>query len=380
MNSLKFLLEDVDSFGDPKDLLQQFEQALKDFSIFRTNPPRPVDYVIQVRYGYPKFYKSGSTLFFSILRRYSLEPKLRKKIEACARFYSKSRVNHPKRGEEQQVYEKFLELYKEQFDLAKEAIETGKIKGSEDDTEIHSLQAGPFTVVNTGGFSEEVMNEVVSAVEKANSAIQSKGLSQVCYGDVLVSNTLYKGNSTLAFYMYGKDELFVRANLKKLKDRVDTVQTIIHELGHRFENKFLKDKNKMNAMYRKLSNQESQEEQDLLKDESLRPVPGDELKQLKNGEMISYVVTKVGYDKVHLQMKDEPRVTAKISLLGWISLPSSLKTGASADAGAKIPTHSVFVTNYAKTNPSECFAEMFAFYCLGKLPADQVAMMEDVLA
>lgn len=364
----------MDSFGDPKDLLAQFEQALRDFAVFRTNPPRPVDYVIQVRYGYPKFYKSGQPLFFSILRRYSLEPKLRKKIEACAKFYSKSRVNNPKRGEEQQVYEKFLELYKEQFELAKTAIETGKTKGSEDDTEVHSLSAGPFTVINTGGFSEEIMTEVAAAVEKANAAIQSKGLSQVCYGDVLVSNTLYKGNSTLAFYMYGKDELFVRANLKKLKDKVDTVATIIHELGHRFENKFLKDKNKMSAMYRKLANQEQKEEQDLLKDESLRPQPGDELKQQAG----TYVVTKVGYDKVHLQMKDQPNLTGTISLLGWISAPPSLKTGSSAVPVPK--QHSVFVTNYAKTNSSECFAEMFAYYCLGKLPTDQVEMFEAVIA
>ena len=375
MSSLRFLLEDVDSFGDPKDFLAQFEQALKDFSVFRTNPPRPVDYVIQVRYGYPKFYKCGQPLFFSILRRYSLDPKLRKKIEACARFYSKSRVNNPKRGEEQQVYEKFLELYKEQFELAKTAIETGKTKGSEDDTEVHSLPAGPFTVVNTGGFSEEIMTEVVAAVEKANAAIQSKELSQVCYGDVLVSNTLYKGNSTLAFYMYSKDELFVRANLKKLKESVDTVRTVIHELGHRYENKFLKDKNKMNAMYRNLANQEAKADEELLKDESLRPAPGDELKQAAG----TYVVTKVGYDKVHLQMKDQPNLKGTISLLGWISAPAALKTGASASATAKIPTHSVFVTNYAKTNPSECFAEMFAFYCLGKLPADQVEMFEEVL-
>lgn len=373
LTSLRFLLEDVDSFGDPKDLLAQFEQAIKDFSVFRTNPPRTVDYMIQIKYGYPKFYKSGSVLFFAILRQYSLDPKLRKKIEACARFYSKSRVNTPKRGEEQQVYERFLELYKEQYELAKTAIESGKTKGSEDDSEVHSLPAGSFTVVNTGGFPEEVMQEIVSLVQKASVAIESKGLSQVCYGDVLVSNTLYKGNNTLAFYMYNKDEMFIRANLKKLKDKVDSVHTIIHELGHRFENKFLKDKKKMNEIYRKLREQEYKEEAELLKDESLRPVPGDELKQAAG----TYVVTKVGYDKVHLQMKDEPKVTGTISLLGWISAPSSLKTGASAST--YLPTHSVFVTNYAKTDPSECFAEMFAFYCLGKLPADQIEMFEGIL-
>jgi len=375
MISLKVLLEDIDSFEDPKELIKQFEQALNKFSVFRRNPPSSVDYIVQIRYGYSDFYKSGSVLFLSILRRYSLEPKLRKKIEACSRFYSKSRVNNPKKGEEKEVYEKSLELYREQLELAKQAIETGKIKGSEEDSEVHSLPAGPFTVVNTGGFSEEIMKEVASAVEKANTAIQSKGLSQVCYGDVLVSNTLYKGNTTLAFYMYGNDELFVRANLKKLKDKVDTVATIIHELGHRFENKFMKDKKKMNEMYRKLMHQESQEEEELLKNKSLWPQPGDELKQQSG----TYVVTKVGYDKVYLKMKDESNLTGTISLLGWISAPPALKTGASASVSVPKP-NSVFVTSYAKTNPSECFAEMFAFYCLGKLPADQVEMFEVVIA
>lgn len=268
----------ADTIGDPHDLLRQFEATLTKFSDLEpllgpmlaaqeasekgsASPEQNqlitqhrFDFLFKVKTGYTKFFNSGHNLFLALIQQYELPPKTRKGVEAAAKFYSKSRVQMPKRGKEAETYGKYLEIYREQFVLAKTAITQSQPRGVGEDTGAKSKKAGPFTIVNTGGFDEETMDEAAKVTATAAELLHRKGLGKVCYGEVLLSNTLSK-STVLAFYLVKNDEMFVRANLKGKQH--DAVATIIHELGHRLQFKFLPSKQRdINHLYYVIANKE----------------------------------------------------------------------------------------------------------------------------
>jgi hypothetical protein len=320
----------------------------------------------RVTQGWPLVHGPGSRLFLAIIQTYTLPPALRKKIEIASRAYMKSmrpRFKVKSFGPERYleyitVYEKVMAVWWDHLAAAKEAIAKGKEHSAEGEGAT-KLNVGPFVVVNTGGFSDAHMAGVVEVVKKATTFIQHAGLGEVCYGDIQVTNTVHKG-TVWAFYMPSKDELFVRANLKS---SIDVVHNVIHELGHRYDHKFLKDKSALDRLYRAASSEDDDDVYENLK----FPAIGDTITD--KGE--TYVVT--GNDlsklKVHLKLVDSP-LTAKVHVSGfWAMKGEPLK---------KVPGRG-FVTPYAKKSPSENFAEMFAFYCMGRLtPAQTTAFKEAV--
>ncbi len=401
----------ADSIGDPSALIREFEVVLNNMASFEANLPRarvvenilkeaqriailPIqsrppstpegdnavrnagrEYAVHkstfasaVKYSYPRFQRSGYALFFSLLQQYDLPPKIRKGVEAAAKYYSKSRINvNPKPWEVLDLFEKYMSLYREQFELATMALTQSKhrVEG-EEGSSAKLIKAGPFTIVNTGGFDEKVVQTVSEVVEKAASLLQRKGLGKVCYGDILITNTLLK-STVLAFYMSDKDELFVRANLRKGHD---VVRLVIHELGHRLHHKFLKSKDRdLQMLYYNLGRSEQDRVQDLINNPESHPKPGETMQS--KGK--TYEVVRTVYDKVHLVRQDDPKQIAAISLLSWIQIKSGLKTG------LDLTPDSAFITGYAKTSYKENFAEMVAFYCLDQLPEAQVKMLEALL-
>jgi hypothetical protein len=66
-------------------------------------------------------------------------------------------------------------------------------------------------------------------------------------------------------------------------------------------------------------------------------------------------------------------VEAHISLEGWLK-----KTGKPREIES--PDYKGYVTDYAKESSGENFAEMFAFYCMKRLPATQKELFEDFIA
>jgi hypothetical protein len=133
---------------------------------------------------------------------------------------------------------------------------------------------GSFMVFNTGGFNEKVMEEVIKVVSKSETLLRRKGLGRVCYGDVYITNTVYKSTRVLAFYMRGDDRMYIRANLKgKLGP---AIQSVVHELGHRLQYRFLQSKKRdIDALYRSLGDKQSGALHDLLMDRSRWPKAGD---------------------------------------------------------------------------------------------------------
>lgn len=382
----------ADAIGDPATLLRQFEAAVVKFAdlepiLQRTKEAKKVveegashphyqeaseflgshryDFLFRVTNGYAALHRAGGhDLFLSLLQQLDLPPKVRKAVEAAAKFYSKSRVQKPPRGQEAEVYEKHLAVYRDQLELAKTAISQNKPRGQGGtDTGSKAKQAGPFTLINTGGFDDGTMEEAAKIVEKAADLLARKGLSKVCYGEVLLSNTLHR-STVLAFYLVEKDEMFIRANLKGKQH--DAVQTTLHELAHRLHFKFLKSQDgAIRMMHFNISRKERERLRNFVSDPTLRPKSGDTM--TTKGKV--YEVTRVVYDKVYLVRQDDPKTQATIPLAGWIR-----------NKGLDTSQHVTgFVTPYAAKNHEENFAEMVAFYCLDKLPDDQVEMLKAVL-
>jgi hypothetical protein len=333
-------------------------------------------------------------LFLSIIQQYDLPPAIRKMIEAGSKFFAKSRVQAPDKSVAIDSYEKMLKTFRSFSLAAHEAIAHGKPRagGADGDLAPEKIRAGPFTLINTGGFPKSTIAECAKVVEVAAHLLQSHGLGMVCYGDVLISNTLAKGN-WLAFYVVGNDEMFVRANLKGKESAA--IHTVTHELGHRLMYKFLKSKHReIEGIYNQISRKSSRATTDFLlqvwKDPALKPKVGDTL--VSKGK--EYTVT--GFDVSsrggiivkleasvvpvgHVLTEEEKRQIqtlglvqrAKIDLESYAALKGILP---------KDRSHTGFVTGYAGKNASENFAEMVGFYCADKLPEDQVEMLKSVLA
>lgn len=181
---------------------------------------------------------AGKTLALAILQQLTLPTTLRKAVESSAKWWGKA-VRGPRgesRAEKQrlgvQLYLEHLTIFRKYEKLYEDAIASGKQHSAEGEGATR-LPAGPFTVVNTGGFDQDIMAECVKVVHKAAVAMQGIGLGKVLYGDVLISGKVM-GKKDAAFYDPRQDEMFVRPNATDAAVRV-----ICHELTHRLVAKFL---------------------------------------------------------------------------------------------------------------------------------------------
>jgi hypothetical protein len=320
----------------------------------------------------------GHKLFLSILQTLALPPALRKKVEIASRVYIKKWVKprvKNKYGFERaleyfDIYEKFIGGVHDHLDLAKKAIAQGKAH-AEEGPQATKVRVGDFVLVNTGGFNEKVMGDVAEVMKKAQSLAKSSGFGSVCYGEVQVTNTISKGN-VLAFYLIANDELFVRANVKS---EIDSVRTVLHELGHRYEKKFLAGKDReIQKLYYLLSGQERDLDK---KKQEARPKPG-EIWAPPNSKyeyQVLYTQVTMRGTQVHLQRVDNPKAIAQVSLEGYLQGKGDFQHRNFDDQ----PDYKGFVTDYAKKGgPSENFAEMFSFYCMGRLPVLQSVPFEEL--
>ncbi len=361
-SDLPRMKQSLEILSSPTDSPAKTEE--EDSGFFRT---KIYDYMLFPRRSYNRLRRLGAwEMFLGLLEQYELPPAIRKKVERCSRFYAKTRVNSPDRKTALAAFEKMLAAYREHIAIAKEAL-SRSAKREEGGATTGPLKAGPFQVVNTGGFDDATMEECARVVEKAAQLLQSKGLGKVCYGEVLISKTIGRNSNVLAFYVLNEDQLFVRANLKG-KDH-DAVRHVLHELGHRLQHKFLQHKESdIAVLWATLKRKQTLNEIDQRKQMGdVKPKPGDTIEE--RGK--TYVVDGVGYRRgpvVNFHLQDDPKSKAYLSLEAYAKLKGLLPPKKTTD----------FVTDYAATSPGENFAEMVSFYCLDKLPPEQVEMLEEV--
>lgn len=366
------------AIGDPKDILREFESALIRFTLPAAEVDRAKTTLEALKDNFlgngSEEWKAassvalhakdpyadrwnviqdpGNRLFLSILQTYALPPAIRKKVEVASRSYQKvprprimGRTLPQKFLEYILLYEKFMGEWQQHLQLAKDAIASGAAH-SDNGEAATKLAVGPFTLINTGGFDADVMANVSSIVEKATHLMQKAGFGKVCYGDIQVTNTLSRAN-VLAFYKISSDDMFIRANIK---GNYDSLQTVLHEFGHRLGFKLLHNDKAISTLYRRMDVS--------LSSDGPEPAIGDTI----TSKGRTYKVTGLSWKssgKIVL-LEDEAGGKASVGLMSFnrIKDPTTI-----SPVG--------FVTPYAKSDKDENFAEMFAFYCLGKLSADQ---------
>jgi hypothetical protein len=323
------------------------------------------------QHGFDRLKDTARLLCLAILQQMVLSPKLRKSIEVASKFWARNiRLPRGKTVEDMYVertelYLEHLELFRKHEKLFMEALTSGKSHSDTGDV-VTRFKAGPFVVVNTGGFDTKLMEEKARLCEEAALKMEGIGLGKVCYGDVLITNRL-SGERIAAFYLPSKDEMFVRADAKMT---TDTVRVVCHELTHRLCEKFLSSKkSEIVKIYNTIS-VHSKVSGPSFKD---YPERGDTL--LYKG--VELKVTDRDFRRKSVKLQDPtPRPDGRISVYTMpVTTFFELKGTPLASTGFLD-----FITSYAKRGgPEENFAEMVSFYAIGKLPKEQMDLLLPVL-
>lgn len=333
------------------------------------------DVWLAVEYSFKRLKRTAELLFLAVLQQYAVPPNKVKKVQAAARFWSKTKMVirkdkrrwAPRHAEEIVAYGDLLSTYREQVALVTDIVTSAKLHGEE---ETPKLKAGPFTLINTGNFPPKVMEQVQETVEKAAKAMTSAGLGKVCYGDIMVSNTITSKSNVLAFYLLSSDEMFVRANVKP---NIDSVATVCHELAHRLENKFLKSKqDEIRSLYQRIAHH-------VRFGPSSVPTQGwPELGREIDFKGEKLVVLNVSRHENKIQFGEPPAPNVYRRKVYTAPLEWWLKNieGKEPERG---PDFKGFITGYAKKDADENFAEMVAYYALGKLPQGLIELLEPII-
>jgi hypothetical protein len=176
-----------------------------------------------------------------LLQQFALPAGVRKSIEASSTWWHKAvRLPRGKTYEEGEalgveLYLDHLKTFRKYEKVYADAVRIGKAHSGEGEGATRVV-AGPFTVVNTGGFSTEVMARSAKVAIVVAQRMEGIGLGKVCYGDLHLSGKLM-GKNVAAFYSPGHDEMFIRPNIPG-----DAIRYICHELTHRLVNKHLRSK------------------------------------------------------------------------------------------------------------------------------------------
>lgn len=327
---------------------------------------------IWVSHNYYLWFRDTWELSLAVLQQFSLPAPLRRKIEQTAKYWaSKQKAKSYRfKGTQLDKFDTIISTYLtqtetilDQFSAITEALSKGKPMSEDDGSK---LKVGPFTLVNTGGFKPEVMNDVAETVKKATSLIMAKGYGKILYGDIMVTKKVGRSN-VLAFYMMNSDELLIRAGLRM---SVDSIHTVLHELSHRLHRKFLQSKDqKIRALYQKYKIQKDYGSVD----SSMAPQVGEEVEH--KGKTL--VVDRIGYSgrdlTIHLYNKAEPDRKYSVPLKHYVEI---FKT---EEAGSR-PNQKGFVSGYAGKSDGENFAEMMAYYFRDQLSEEQLKDLEEVLS
>jgi hypothetical protein len=328
------------------------------------------------RGNYQRTKGTAQGLFWSILQQYQLPPKIRRGIEKAARFWSRAKLPKRRIKSQRGTYdadaeklENYLEVcvgVRQQVTDAQSAIVKGKLFSDPEVAAETKIEAGSFTLINTGGFKDEVMAKAAQVVKKAEKAMRGIGQGKVCYGDILVSKTINNKRTVAAFYVDRSDEMFVRANVPT---DWDTVRVVCHELTHRLIDKFLQGKRRgILDIYATLNTQQRFMRRDLIPEEYL-PKRGEEL--VEKGETWKIKDVDPWRQSVKFTKGGDPKSLYSTSILFWLKMK-----GVEVH---QIPDFKGFISKYAATNPEENFCEMVSFYAIGKLPASQVELLKEVL-
>lgn len=240
---------------------------------------------------------------------------------------------------------------------------------------------GDFTVVPMKGVSGKDIEECLAALDKAAGFIRKK-FPQILYGKVYLGTSVGRGYGNVAIYVADHDTISLST---RIRETVGDVHAICHELGHRYFNKFWKNKDQRDQFWR-LSVEPQYEVVEF--DKATRAKLADEF--ISNAEKMRKnekppVSTLLG--TWISELKNHPAQLREIQQLGrkftydeddsvreklWDALAIPNGPSVVQVRTNKVVREPLAVSDYAKrTNWKENFAEAFAFYVMGKpLPAE----------
>jgi hypothetical protein len=261
----------------------------------------------------------------------------------------------------------------------RKAIRTLEIASTLDDEGLE-IKRGPFTVVPIPGLTKAEMEGALEALDAAAAKLQAK-CPKVLYGKVFFSKHIQKGTS--ARYSPDQDVLALNVLAKK---RFDDVFTIIHELGHRHEYKFLSKAGK--TKYWDLSTRKVYER--IHFDAKLREQMADEVVQLAKLKALGKVLPAPSENLVWWLKSPHPHQEGDVRTLTSRYLEGALDekdlhaaiTGTRDDSVLtdKVLHGPLHVTPYGGTKPGENYADGFAHFILGiDMPAELAAILADEL-
>ncbi len=234
-----------------------------------------------------------------------------------------------------------------------------------------------FTIVPAPGVSRAKSEEALKALHEAVEKLRPV-FPQVIYGDVYLSTHLKR--NVAAWYVHSEDKFYLNVNAKY---RVSNVYTIIHELGHRFYDKFFKDQ-ELRSLFWELSTKKVYEV--IPFDKDLRESVAKELLAAAKAYARKQPVPKLS-DMAMLWVTTRYTPGYKIKnlnenyLAGYFDEKTYIQQ-VMGDEDINIQTDKVVhapvhVTPYGGTRPTENFAESFAHYVLGmEMPPELKEIME----
>lgn len=213
-----------------------------------------------------------------------------------------------------------------------------------------------FTVYNTVRAEGKELKDIHQIIKRGVNFMKVNQsripvIPKLLYGDLNIVEKI-KGGRVLAWYSLQKDTVSVRTRIPM---GADAVHSFIHELGHRWWNRFL-SKETQKAWVR--------HHRDLTYKKYDGELP-------KVGEEIGFKVSGY-YGKIPKIL----RIEGDLYIMG---LEGRTTKSIKRMHLKKILRKRNFPTSYASTDPEEHFCESFAMYCMGTLSDDHMASFEAVV-
>jgi hypothetical protein len=237
------------------------------------------------------------------------------------------------------------------------------------------IQHGPWKVIPMEGITQKEVTRCLDLLDQASAKLRGS-FPQVIYGDVYLSTHLK--HTTGAQYTPSGDAVYVKV---PALDRFSggPLHPIIHELGHRFDYKFLnKD---IKKRFWDLSTRKVRET--IQYDRGLRSKVADEVVEMSRQMALGKTPHAPSPELVAwLPYCDAPKQQTSAFLAGKIT-EQELHKSIMGTRDVEVMTDRVLhgplaVSSYGATKPSENWAEAFAFYALGlAMPAELAALVAE---
>lgn len=230
------------------------------------------------------------------------------------------------------------------------------------------------TLIFPDGMRESRKKELIQLVRHAEVFLEKRGLSYL-----INTGIIHFLHTTKAHGLYHVETKELRVN-PRVRDSLDTIKTIVHELSHKLEHEIMSDSDKDAIRFqwgnlRKLHTYSEPEWPALQSNDKLNYIGSSrKIKKLNPFRLLTLPGTK-------------DRVTAMSSQSSVVHIPKASFLAGDWVINGKHFKHNLhgetdawFVTKYSTTSPFEWFAELFAAYIMNRVNGEPKQWIERLLA